>query len=192
MFEIKISLSAPRWQNKICFNLKLNVITARIHKKIPAFPRWLAFHPSIMYLLTTSTWNNCAEQDSASSASVRDSKANQPNELLQVACVAYSVDRFNKWSLRSVDHNVLGVLNEWTNGRASRVPANTRLKGMKPVYGLHGELPTPFDSQLFHLRIYSIVALNVRLYKRFRFVGLGLQSTREEYRRRSHFYISRC
>lgn len=145
-----------------------------------------------MYLLTISTWNNCAEQDSASSASVRNSKANHPNELLQVACAAYSVDRFNKWSLRSVDHNVLGVLNEWTNGRASRVPANTRLKGMKPVYGLHGKLPTPFDSQLFHLRIYSIVALNVRLYKRFRFVGLGLKSTRKNIIGEEVIFISRA
>lgn len=84
------------------------------------------------------------------------------------------------------------ALNEWTNGRASRVPANTRLKGMKPVYGLHGKLPTPFDSQLFHLRIYSIVALNVRLYKRFRFVGLGLQSTRKNIIGEEVIFISRA
>lgn len=173
----------------IWFNFHKNPI------KVAASRRWLEFHPSIMYLLTISTWNNCAEQDSASSASVRSWKANQPNELLQVACVAYSVDRFNKWSLRSVDHNVLGVLNEWTSGRCgreSRVPANTRLKGMKPVYGLHGKLPTPFDSQLFHLRIYSIVALNVRLYKRCRFVGLGLKSTRKNIIGEEVTFISRA
>lgn len=146
-----------------------------------------------MYLLTISTWNNCAEQDSASSASVRDSKANQPNELLQVACAAYSVDRFNKWSLRSVDHNVLGVLNEWTNGRSESCAGKYALKRNETCVRSPWQATDTFWLSIISFKNLFNRCLKRQTYKRFRFVALGLKRHSEEYyRRRSHFYISRC